>query len=150
MLTAFYTAFSPACFALLGLWMVVVQLRITDWNKSDDIGKTGRVYQRRSYGVALHLALPGLMCVLALVSTLDALYWQVAFVVIALSGAVIMYLDRPDPAPLHHRGVRKLHPADPRPRAGGWAWARKGDSRVGVPPGGPATRCGRSLILHGQ
>ena len=29
-LSAFYGAFSPACFALLGLWLVAVQIRLPD------------------------------------------------------------------------------------------------------------------------
>ena len=37
MLTAFYTAFSPACLALLGLWMVVVQLRINNWKENNRV-----------------------------------------------------------------------------------------------------------------
>lgn len=102
MLTAFYTAFSPACFALLGLWMVVVQLRLADWKKSDDADKKGHVRLHRSYGVALHFALPGLMSVLALVNPLDPLYWQVSFIVIAFSGAVVMILlhDRIEGVPV--------------------------------------------------
>jgi hypothetical protein len=93
MLNAFYTAFSPACFALLGLWMVVVQLRISDWKKSDDHDKS-HVHQQRSYGVALHFALPGLMSLLALINPQDPRYWRVSFIVISLSGAVVMYLLR--------------------------------------------------------
>jgi hypothetical protein len=91
MLNAFYTAFSPACFALLGLWMVVVQLRINDWNESDRLDKS-HVHLRRSYGVALHFALPGLMSLIALVSPQDPLYWRVSFIVISFSGAIVMYL----------------------------------------------------------
>lgn len=50
---AFYGAFSTACFAPLGLWLVVVQMRISEWEKDPE-------RRRRSYGVALHFALPGL------------------------------------------------------------------------------------------
>ena len=32
-LSAFYGAFSPACFALLGLWLVAVQIRLPDWEE---------------------------------------------------------------------------------------------------------------------
>ena len=52
-LSAFYGAFSPACFALLGLWLVAVQVRLPVWEKDPE-------RRRRSYGVALHFALPGL------------------------------------------------------------------------------------------
>jgi hypothetical protein len=34
MLTGFYGAFSPACLALLGLWLVVVQVRMREWQGS--------------------------------------------------------------------------------------------------------------------
>jgi hypothetical protein len=51
-LDAFYGAFSPACFALLGLWLVIVQIRLREWQGSP-------LYRRRSYGVALHFALGG-------------------------------------------------------------------------------------------
>ena len=34
MLDVFYGAFSPACFALLGLWLVVVQIRLREWQGS--------------------------------------------------------------------------------------------------------------------
>jgi len=52
-LDAFYGAFSPACFALLGLWLVVVQIRIGDWR---DIESN----KRMSYVIALNFLLPGL------------------------------------------------------------------------------------------
>ena len=58
-LSAFYGAFSPACFALLGLWLVAVQVRLPVWEKDPE-------RRRRSYGVALHFALPGLMSMFAL------------------------------------------------------------------------------------
>jgi len=43
-LSAFYGAFSPACFALLGLWLVAVQVRLPVWEKDPE-------RRRRSYGV---------------------------------------------------------------------------------------------------
>jgi hypothetical protein len=61
-LNAFYGAFSPACFALLGLWLVVVQIRMREWQGST-------AHRRRSYGVALHFVLPGMMSLLALVDS---------------------------------------------------------------------------------
>jgi hypothetical protein len=84
MLDAFYGAFSPACLALLGLWMVVVQLRLPQWQASE----AAPAYQRASYGIALHFALPGLMSVLALVDSGDPVYWRTSFKIIALGGAV--------------------------------------------------------------
>jgi hypothetical protein len=86
MLDAFYGAFSPACLALLGLWLVVVQMRLPQWQASE----AAPAYQRASYGIALHFALPGLMTLLALVDPGDPAYWRTSFEIIALGGAVVL------------------------------------------------------------
>src|SRR3984957_21178815 len=86
MLDAFYGAFSPACLALLGLWLVVVQLRLPQWQASE----AAPAYQRASYGIALHFALPALMSLLALVDSGDPAYWRTSFEIIALGGAVVL------------------------------------------------------------
>ncbi len=91
MLDAFYGAFSPACFALLGLWLVVVQIRMGEWQAS-------AVHRRRSYGVALHFALPGVMSLLALIDPADPAFWRVSFVIVALGGAVVLSAVRGLPA----------------------------------------------------
>jgi hypothetical protein len=83
MLTGFYGAFSPACLALLGLWLVVVQVRLREWQGS-------AVHRRRSYGVALIFALPGVMSLFALIDPQDPDYWRVSFAVIAIGGAVAL------------------------------------------------------------
>ncbi len=82
-LSAFYGAFSPACFALLGLWLVAVQVRMPVWEKDPE-------RRRRSYGVALYFALPGMMSVLALIDVQNSIFWRVSFGVIAIGGAVVM------------------------------------------------------------
>ena len=86
MLDAFYGAFSPACLALLGLWLVVVQLRLPQWQASE----AAPAYQRASYGIALHFALPALMSLLALVDSGDPAYWRTSFEIIALGGVVVL------------------------------------------------------------
>jgi hypothetical protein len=86
MLDAFYGAFSPACLALLGLWLVVVQMRLPQWQAS----AAAPAYQRASYGIALQFALPGLMSVLALVDAGDPVYWRTSFEITALGGAVVL------------------------------------------------------------
>ena len=85
MLSGFYGAFSPACFALVGLWLVVVQIRLREWQDS-------ALHRRRSYGVALHFVLPGMMSLLALVDPADPVFWRVSFAVIALGGAAVLTL----------------------------------------------------------
>ncbi|MBV9444652.1 MAG: hypothetical protein JO345_01955 [Streptosporangiaceae bacterium] len=91
MLDAFYGAFSPACFALLGLWLVVVQMRLGEWQGSAS-------HRRRAYGVALHFVLPGVMSMFALIDTQNPAYWRVSFAVVALGGAAVMVLVRGLPA----------------------------------------------------
>ena len=86
MLDAFYGAFSPACLALLGLWLVVVQLRLPQWQASE----AAPAYQRASYGIALLFALPALMSLLALVDSGDPTYWRTSFEIIALGGVVVL------------------------------------------------------------
>ena len=97
MLNVFYGAFSPACFALLGLWLVIVQIRLREWQAS-------AVHRRRSYGVALHFALPGIMSLLALVDPQDSAFWRVSFAIVALGGAVVLATVRGFPARAHPAG----------------------------------------------
>jgi len=87
MLDEFYGAFSPACFALLGLWLVVVQIRIGDWRDNENS-------KRMSYVISLNFLLPGLMGVLALVDPQDAAFWRASFAILGIGGAVGSYLVR--------------------------------------------------------
>jgi hypothetical protein len=87
MLDSFYGAFSPACFALLGLWLVVVQIRIGDWRDSES-------NKQMSYVISLNFLLPGLMGVLALVDPQNAAFWRSSFAVLGIGGAVGSYLVR--------------------------------------------------------
>jgi hypothetical protein len=87
MLSGFYGAFSPACLALLGLWLVVVQVRLREWQGS-------AIHRRRAYGVALNFALPGVMSLLALIDPEDPAYWRVSFAIVALGGAAALVAAR--------------------------------------------------------
>jgi len=106
-LSAFYGAFSPACFALLGLWLVAVQVRLPVWEKDPE-------RRRRSYGVALHFALPGMMSMFALIDVQTAVFWRVSFGIIGIGGAVVMIASRGFPVPRQsgQGGVRGLPAAD--------------------------------------
>jgi hypothetical protein len=84
MLDAFYGAFSPACLALLGLWLVAVQMR------ADEV-RASRELSRRTYAVALFFALPGLMSVIALIDTANPVFWRASFAIIALVGAAVLF-----------------------------------------------------------
>ena len=112
-LGAFYAAFSPACFALLGLWLVAVQLRLPEWQADPD--RERRVHRlRRSYGIALFFALPGMMSVLALVDEQTHLFWRISFIVVGLSGAVVLALvwGLPVPRVRDRSGQRHLPGTD--------------------------------------
>jgi hypothetical protein len=107
-LSAFYGAFSPACFALLGLWLVAVQVRLSVWEKDPE-------RRRRSYGVALYFALPGLMSMFALIDVQTPVFWRVSFGIVAVSGVVIMVLVRGFPvAPRHDEAGRRALPGADR------------------------------------
>ena len=106
-LTDFYQAFSAACFALLALWLVVVQIRIEEWQQDP-------VRQRRAYGVALFFALPGMMGMLALVDTSTPTFWRASFEIVAFSGALILVAVRGFPVPVERgrSGFRGFPVAD--------------------------------------
>ena len=87
MLKDFYLAFGTVCFTLLGLWIIVVQTRHSEWRRSE-------IHRRRAYGVSLHFALPGLMSLLALVDPFSSGLWRTSFAVIALGGAVLLLAVR--------------------------------------------------------
>lgn len=106
MLNVFYGAFSPACFALLGLWLVIVQIRLQEWQGS-------AVHRRRSYGVALHFALPGIMSLLALVNPEDSAFWRVSFAIIALGGAIVLATVRGFPLRSGQPGAAEAAAARP-------------------------------------
>ena len=93
MLTEFYTAFSPACFSLLGLWLVVITINAKTWLEPD--------HQPYVYGVALYFAAPGTMSLLALTNPLSTLTWRVSFIIVSLLGGVGLYLF----GRVHHEGT---------------------------------------------
>jgi hypothetical protein len=94
MLTDFYISFSAVCFTLLGLWLIVVQTRHAEWRASP-------LHRRRTYGVAMHFSLPGLMSLLALVNPGSSALWRVSFAVAAIGGVVaLMALRGPAPGKL--------------------------------------------------
>jgi hypothetical protein len=84
MLTDFYTAFSPACFSLLGLWLVVITINASAWL---DPG-----HQAHVYAVALYFAAPGTMSLLALTNPLNTLTWRISFIIVSLLGGAGLYL----------------------------------------------------------
>ena len=82
MLTDFYISFSATCFTVLGLWLVVVQQRYRVWAGDPAL-------RRRSYGVALHFSLPGIMTLVALVDPQSPALWRTSYAIVALGGVIV-------------------------------------------------------------
>jgi len=87
MLTDFYISFSALCFTILSLWLVVVQQQFRQWADDPDL-------KRRSFGIALHFSLPGIMTLVALVDPQSSALWRTSYAIIALGGAVIVVAVR--------------------------------------------------------
>jgi hypothetical protein len=83
----FYLAFAPLSFTVLGLWLVIVQTRHSEWRRSPE-------HQRRAYAVFLYFALPGLMSLIALIDPSSPTLWRVSFAVTAGVGSVGLVLLR--------------------------------------------------------
>jgi hypothetical protein len=83
MITDFYVSFSATCFTILSLWLVVVQQRYRAWAEDSAL-------RRRSYGVALHFSLPGIMTLLALVDPQSPALWRTSYAVVALGGVIVV------------------------------------------------------------
>lgn len=79
-LSTFYGAFTPVCFTLLGLWLVVVQTRHSEWRRSP-------VHRSRAYTLSANFAMPGMMGLLSLVDPGNSTMWRAAFAVVAVCGA---------------------------------------------------------------
>ncbi|MGD0700279.1 MAG: hypothetical protein ABSA02_10390 [Trebonia sp.] len=93
-LTTFYTAFSPSCFALLGLWLVIIGINAKAWLNS------GYLKQKQVYAVAQSMAAPGTMSLLALINPDSSIVWRVAFSLISVIGVVCVVLF----GRVHHGG----------------------------------------------
>jgi hypothetical protein len=81
--TSFYAAFAPVCFTLLGLWLIVVQTRHSEWRKSP-------VHRNRAHMLAVNFALPGMMGLLALVEPGNQTLWRTTFAGLAVIAALLL------------------------------------------------------------
>ncbi len=77
----FYAAAAGVCFALLGLWWVVVGFRHQEW-------RADRRQLRLAYDISLYFLLPGTMSLLALLSTTTNSLWRWSFALAAVIGAI--------------------------------------------------------------
>jgi hypothetical protein len=81
--TTFYAAFAPTCFTLLGLWLIVVQTRHSEWRRS-------HVQRTRAHVLAVNFAVPGMMALLALVEPSNKTLWRTAFAALAVGATVLL------------------------------------------------------------
>ena len=80
-LESFYSTASEFFFVLLGFWWVVVQFKHYRWSRDP-------ARRRMSYVVSLHFLLPGIMCVVSLLSGELQAVWNVAFAIAGVSGVI--------------------------------------------------------------
>jgi hypothetical protein len=78
-LTAFYEATTAICFALLGFWWVVVQLRHESFT-------TDRRMRVIGYHVSMSFVLPGVMSLTALLAVDNPILWRSGFAVASVIG----------------------------------------------------------------
>jgi len=83
----FYQTLSALAFTLLGLWSVVVELRLR-------AVKTEARERRHIYGVLMFFLLPGLMSLFSIIDD-STLWWRVAFGVTAAVGLaeIVLYVQ---------------------------------------------------------
>jgi hypothetical protein len=72
MLDTFYATSAQVCFALLGLWWVVVQFKYDAFMRDPQ-------RRRTAYNISLYFVLPGAMSLLSLLATEVTILWRVAF-----------------------------------------------------------------------
>jgi len=106
MLTDFYTAFSPACFSLLALWLAIITLNAPAWlnlpegdaaARSPESQRQLTIRQRQAYIVALYFAAPGTMSLLALIDLQSTSWWRVFFIIVSVLGVAGMLRFGPFP-----------------------------------------------------
>jgi hypothetical protein len=81
MLDTFYSTVAQLCFALLGLWWVVVQFKHEEW-----MNRPGK--RRMAYSISLYFILPGLMCLISLLAADAKILWRLGFGIAGALGAV--------------------------------------------------------------
>lgn len=81
MLETFYATSAQICFALLGLWWVVVQFKY-------DLFMRQSARRRTAYNISLYFILPGAMSLIAVLAADASLFWQITFAVAGGLGIV--------------------------------------------------------------
>lgn len=79
----FYRTFATVSLTVTGLWMYVASARFRDWMSDRD-------HFRRASAVSVQLAVPGLMCMFALIDPASNALWQMAFGLISAIAALLL------------------------------------------------------------
>lgn len=83
----FYAALAQVSFTIFGLWLVVVELRRSEWAARPQL-------RWGAQAAAMHFALPGMMSLLNLADPASNLLWRVSFAgFAALGGVAAVLLD---------------------------------------------------------
>ncbi len=80
MLETFYTTVASLCFALLGLWWVVVQFKHDQW-------MVDPAKRRMAHDLSLYFILPGMMSLVSLLAGEVKILWRIGFGAAAILGA---------------------------------------------------------------
>jgi fluoride ion exporter CrcB/FEX len=80
MLDTFYATVAQVCFALLGLWWVVIQFKYQAWIKVP-------ARRRIAFNISHYFVLPGVMSLVAILAANTKILWQAAFILTGLLGA---------------------------------------------------------------
>ncbi len=81
MIETFYATTAQICFALLGLWWVVVQFKY-------DLFMRDPVRRRTAYNISLYFILPGAMSLVAVLASAVPLFWQASFSIVGAVGLI--------------------------------------------------------------
>ncbi|MDQ4068477.1 MAG: hypothetical protein M3203_03215 [Actinomycetota bacterium] len=81
----FYSTFATLSLTVTGLWMFIATVRFREWTAARDP-------VRQASAVSVQLAIPGLMCLFALIDADSELLWRAAFGVASVLAAVLLLL----------------------------------------------------------
>ncbi len=81
----FYATVAQLCFALLGLWWIVVQFKHQQW-------MTDPSHRRMAYDISLYFILPGIMSLVSFLATDAKFLWRAGFTLADILGFVETFL----------------------------------------------------------
>jgi len=81
----FYATVAQLCFALLGLWWIVVQFKYQQW-------MTDPSHRRMAYDISLYFILPGIMSLVSLLAADAKFLWRAGFTLAGILGLVESFL----------------------------------------------------------